>query len=295
MEYEKNTQDITGILQILNMLTQNINISVESIKSNIQQSNAEAIETSAEDFKKFILDLVDIMKSVEEIGEDSAQTTETTEMVGSIMGTLKLFTDNADSTIGQLIERVKESADVEIQASTTNFDTFVQDLMEILEDVYLSLRKLTMSKSQELYKQLDEISENINSQTDDLNLTDKRLTEANIQQKHDSENLSAFNQRLEEISKRNQEIKERSTKVEEEINERKANINERENQIKDVDAEITKLEDLKDAYWQNISKIQGDIENAQAELEKLRTDLQELHGIQSLFENLTEIDESVKI
>lgn len=294
VEYEKNTQDITGILQILNMLTQNINISVESIKSNIQQSNAEAIETSAEDFKKFILDLVDIMKSVEEIGEDSAQTTETTEMVGSIMGTLKLFTDNADSTIGQLIERVKESADVEIQASTTNFDTFVQDLMEILEDVYLSLRKLTMSKSQELYKQLDEISENINSQTDDLNLTDKRLTEANIQQKHDSENLSAFNQRLEEISKRNQEIKERSTKVEEEINERKANINERENQIKDVDAEITKLEDLKDAYWQNISKIQGDIENAQAELEKLRTDLQELHGIQSLFENLTEIDENIQ-
>jgi len=53
-EYDKSKDDVTGILQILNMLTQNINVSVESIKANIQQSNAEAIEHSAEDFKKFV-------------------------------------------------------------------------------------------------------------------------------------------------------------------------------------------------------------------------------------------------
>ncbi|MHA2036470.1 MAG: AAA family ATPase, partial [Promethearchaeota archaeon] len=131
MEYEKNTTDITGILQILNMLTQNINISVESIKGNIQQSNAEAIETSAEDFKKYVLDIVDIMKTVEELGSDSELATEMSLMLKSIMQTLKLFTDNADDTIEQLIEKVKESADVEIQSSTLTFDNFVQDLMEI--------------------------------------------------------------------------------------------------------------------------------------------------------------------
>ena len=58
-EYGKNTEDITGILQILNMLTQNIDVSVDSIKGTIQQSNAEAIDMSAEDFKKFMLDIVD--------------------------------------------------------------------------------------------------------------------------------------------------------------------------------------------------------------------------------------------
>ncbi|MCK4380520.1 MAG: hypothetical protein KAW51_05220, partial [Candidatus Lokiarchaeota archaeon] len=293
-EYEKNTTDITGILQILNMLTQNINISVESIKSNIQQSNAEAIETSAEDFKKFVLDLVDIMKSVEEIGDDTEQATEMTGMLKPIMKTLKLFTDNADTTIGQLIERVKESADVEVQASTTNFDNFVQDLMEILENVYLSLRKLTMSKSQELYKQLDEISESINSQMDDFNLTEKRLTEANIQNKHYSENLSAFNRRLEEINKRNQEINERIKKAEEETNERDGIISEREKEIKEVDVEIKKLEELKDTYWDKISKIQDDIDIKQKEQENMRDKLQELHGIQNLFDSITEIDDNVE-
>jgi chromosome segregation protein len=216
-EYEKNTKDITGILQILNMLTQNINISVESIKSNIQQSNAEAIESSAEDFKKFILDIIDIMKTVEDIGEDTDKSTETTEMLGPIMQTLKMFTDNADDTIIQLIDKVKESADVEVQSSTSTFDSFVQDLMEILENVYLSLRKLTMSKSQELYKQLEEISETTKSQTDDLNEIEKQLTESSIQEKHFSENLSAYNKRLNEIDKRNTEITQRIKKGEEEI------------------------------------------------------------------------------
>ncbi|MFW9999937.1 MAG: AAA family ATPase [Candidatus Hodarchaeota archaeon] len=293
-EYEKDTKDVTGILQILNMLTQNINISVESIKSNIQQSNAEAIESSAEDFKKFILDIIDIMKTVEDIGVDEEKHAEMTEMINSIMQTLKMFTDNADETINQLIDRVKESADIEVQSSTATFDSFVQDLMEILENVYLSLRKLTMSKSQELYKQLEEISETIKSQTDDFNQNEKQLTESNIQEKHLSENLSTYEKRLNEINKRNTEINERIKKGEQEIKEREKIINTRQSETSNFDIEIEKLKKLKDTYWDNLSTIQEDIDKKQNELENLREKLQELHGIQNLFENIAEIDDNVE-
>ncbi|MFW9823139.1 MAG: AAA family ATPase, partial [Candidatus Thorarchaeota archaeon] len=293
-EYEKNTRDITGILQILNMLTQNINISVESIKGNIQQSNAEAIETSAEDFKKYVLDIVDIMKSIEELGEESEQATEMSLMLNSIMETLKLFTDNADDTINQLIEKVKESADIEIQSSTMTFDNFVQDLMEILENVYLSLRKLTMSKSQELYKQLEEISENINSQTDELNIVENKLTENYIQKKHQSENLSSINRRLDEINKRKQDLNERITKSNQEVNERTNIINERNSETENIEKEILQLEGFKESYWDNISIIQDDIEKRQLKLDDLREKLQDLHGIQNLFENIIEIEESIQ-
>ncbi len=293
-EYENNTKDITGILQILNMLTQNINISVESIKSNIQQSNAEAIESSAEDFKKFILDIIDIMKSVEAIGGDEEKPTEMTEMLSSIMQTLRLFTDNADDTIIQLIDKVKESADVEVQSSTSTFDSFVQDLMEILENVYLSLRKLTMSKSQELYKQLEEISETINSQSEDYNKIEKQLSERNIQEKHFSENLSAYNKRLEEIDKRTTELNERIKKAEEEIAERDKTISNRQLEVDNLDNDIIKLKELKDTYWDKISKIQDDIDIKQKELENLREKLQELHGIQNLFDNIIEIDDNIE-
>ncbi|MFX1390392.1 MAG: AAA family ATPase [Promethearchaeota archaeon] len=292
-EYEKNTKDITGILQILNMLTQNINISVESIKANIQQSNAEAIELSADDFKQFILDIVDIMKTVEDIGVDEEKHAEMTEMINSIMQTLKLFTDNADETINQLIEKVKESADVEVQSSTTTFDSFVQDLMEILENIYLSLRKLTMSKSQELYKQLEEISQNIKSQMDDYNQIEKQLSENKIQTGYYEENYSTYNNRLQEIDKIQVELNERVENAEREIKEREELINSRQLEAKNFENDIVKLKELKNTYWEKISKIQNDIDTKQQEQESLREKLQELHGIQNLFNNIIEIDENV--
>ncbi len=294
IEYEKNAKDITGILQILNMLTQNINISVESIKSNIQQSNAEAIESSAEDFKKYILDIIDIMKTIEDVGENVEKSNGMSGMLNSITQTLKLFTDNADTTIGQLIEKVKESADVEVQESTSTFDSFVQDLMEILQNVYLSLRKLTLSKSQELYKQFEEISENINSQTEDFNKIERKLTEVNIQKKHYSENLLTFKRRLDEINKRNLELNERNKNAEIEISERQEIITSRQKEKDNLDIEVEKVKKLKDSYWDNISKTQNDIDKKQKDLEKLREKLQELHGIQSLFDNITEIDKNIQ-
>jgi chromosome segregation protein len=290
-EYERNTEDITGILQILNMLTQNINISVESIKSNIQQSNAEAIETSAEDFKKFVLDVVDIMKTVEGVTDDEEEKSEMSQMLGSILQTLTLFTENVDLTLDQLISRVKESADVEIQQSTSTFDSFVQDLMEILENVYLSLRKLTMSKSQELYRQLEEISENINSQNEDLNKVDMKLTEFNTQKKNDSDNLVLFSQRLEEINKRIAEINQLNLQSDDEIRKRTTLIDEK--QKEDYKAEIEKLKNLKNEYWDNSSAIQLQIDDKQKELEELQTKLQDLRGIQNLFENILEIEKNV--
>jgi chromosome segregation protein len=297
-EYERNTEDVTGILQILNMLTQNINISVESIKSNIQQSNAEAIETSADDFRKFVLDIIDIMKTVEDVEKEHEVQTEHEEQpehgtsLKSILQTLALFTENVDSTIDQLISKVKESADVEIQESTSTFDTFVQDLMEILENVYLSLRKLTMSKSQELYKQLEEISTTINSQADDLNGVGMHIKEINIQNSHDSETLKVSSKKLEEIKGRIQELETNSDEYEKEVTTRTESINQK--QAEDLTEEIKKLKDLKETYWENNSELEAKIDAKQKEFDVIQTKLQELRGIENLVENMMEIDNNVQ-
>jgi chromosome segregation protein len=291
-EYERNTEDVTGILQILNMLTQNINISVESIKSNIQQSNAEAIETSAEDFRKFVLDIIDIMKTVEDVEKEHEVQPEHGGSLKSILQTLTLFTENVDSTIDQLISKVKESADVEIQESTSTFDSFVQDLMEILENVYLSLRKLTMSKSQELYKQLEEISASIKSQADDLNEVEMHIKEINIQNSHDSETLKISTKKLEEINGRIQELETNSDEYEKEITTRTESINQK--QAEDLTEEINKLKDLKENYWENNSELESKIDAKQKEFDVIQTKLQELRGIENLVENMLEIDNNVQ-
>ncbi len=290
-EFERNTDDIKGILEILNMLTQNINISVESIKGNIQQSNAEAIENSASKFKQFVLDIKTIMETIEGVSSVAEESSDTSEM-SETLKTLELFTDNIDSSIDQLMDNVKESADVEIQDSTSTFDSFVQDLMEILENVYLSLRKLTMSKNQDLYKQLEEITENINSQNNDLNTIDKKLSVISTQNNHDSVDLSACNKRLEDVNKRISEINERIKKSGDDIEQRNLVIEEK--QKENFETEIKNLKQLKNKYWDDISIIKKNIEGNQIELDGLQKKLQELQGIQSFYDNIIEIESNIK-
>ena len=295
-EYNKNKDDITGILQILNMLTQNINVSVETIKGTIQQSNAEAIEISAEDFRKFILDLIDIMNTIESVGHDSDDSDDTSEvgdMLDSIHQTLTLLTDNADLTIEQLIDKVKDSSDVAVQESTSNFDSFVQDLMEILENVHLSLRKLTMSKSQELYQQLEDISENLTSQNNDLNFIEKNLTEITIQKKHYNDNLTTSNQRIEYVNKRILELTKKFENSESETATRNNIIDEKQKETEKIDLEIKKLNDLKDKYWNDNSQIQEEIETKQNEIDKIQNKLQELQGLKTLIENIEDIEDNI--
>ncbi|MHA1190702.1 MAG: AAA family ATPase [Promethearchaeota archaeon] len=291
-EYESNTEDISGILQILSMLTQNINISVESIKSNIQQSNAEAIDTSAEDFRKFVLDIIDIIKTMDYLeDEEEKDSKATSTTLHSILQTLNLFTNNVDLTIDQLISRVKESADVEIQQSTSTIDTLIQDLMEILENVHLSLRKLTMSKSQELYKQLEEISENIKTQTDDLNEIEMKVTELTIQNKHDSDSNTVSRQRLEVVNKRIKELTDNLNGYNEEIKQRTEQINKK--QKENFLESINLLKASRESYWEKNAVLQSNIEKKQKELDDLQNKLQELKGIENLIESMMEIDKNV--
>jgi len=293
-DYDKNTKDITGILSILNMLTQNINISVESIKGNIQQSNADAIEIAADDFRKFVLDIIDMMKILETIEFEDEKIDNMTTNLNSMLQIVGMFTDNADSTIDQLINKVQESSDIAVQDSTSEFDSFVQDLMEILQNIYLSLRQLTMSKSQEIYKQLDEISVSIKAQEDDFNEIEKKLTKLESQKRYDSENVMTFKRRLNEIEKRNNELNEKIEKLGKEVEERTGVINQKVKEIEKLEEEIKASTEIKSQYWENISKLQEEIESNQGELEVCQEKLQELHGIQSIYENIQEIENNIR-
>ena len=292
-EYEKDKSDINGILQILNMLTQNINISVESIKSNIQQSNAEAIDVSSEDFRKFILDIIDMMKTVEVVKE-GAETGEMANILDSIVHTLSLFNENADQTIEQLVYRIKESVDVAVQDSTSNFDHFVQDLMEILENIHLSLRKLTVSKSKDLYKQLEEIAENIQNQGEEVNEIGMNISELQIQNNHNTKDRNTSQSKLEEVQKRINELNEKNKESNKEIEQRNSTIKERKIQAEELNEQIQELRNLKENHWSTVSEIQEKLDEKQKNISDLDQKLQDLKGIETLFENLEEIRQNIE-
>lgn len=292
-EYEKNKEDIKAILQILNMLTQNIEISVDSIKGNIQQSNAEVIGLAGEDLRKFVLDVVDIMKTMEGVSCDKENIDEMSIMINSIRQTLDMFIENVDESIEQLFYKVRESVDIAVQDSTSNFDTFVQDLMEILQNIYLSLKTLTISKSQDLYKQLEEISENISSQEKELNVVEREISEIQLTKSHDQDNVKANELRLKNTNERINELTEKIDNIEKDIVAKINIIDSKKNEIDEINKEIKIKTDSKNSYWDNLSNTQREIEENQKIFDELQEKLQDLQGIQTLYENIAEIETNI--
>jgi len=293
-DYDQNKENLTGILQILNMLTQNIHISVESIKGAIQESNFEAISTSAEDFKTYIYDIVEMMKIIEEINKEELSDENIRGSLNSFTQTLNLYIENADSSISQLLTSVKESTDVAVQESTSNIDDFVQDLMEILENVYLALRKLTLSKSQDLYKELEEISESINSQLNELNDHEQKLTVFNSKKESFDQKLSEDKRKLDDFSSQSEEIKNKIIEFENETTEKNKFIDEKNKEKEQLIKEQENIKELKKQFWTIKKEIQDKVENNQKELDNIQENLQDLKGIQNLLENITEIEENIK-
>ncbi len=293
-EYEKNKEDIRAILQILNMLTQNIEISVDSIKGNIQQSNSEAIGSAGEDLRKFVLDVVDIMKTMEGIECEEEKIQEMSTVINSIRQTLDMFIENVDSSIEQLIFKVRESVDIAVQDSTSSFDTFVQDLMEILQDIHLSLKTLTISKSQDLYKQLEDISENINTQQKELSTLERELSETQLNKDHDNENLKAKELRLNDANQRISELNEKITEIENKNEERVQSLTTQKDDLKKLLSEINTINEAKNTYWDNLSQLQLAIEENQKIFDDIQEKLQDLQGIQTLYENIAEIEGNIQ-
>ncbi|MHA1845957.1 MAG: AAA family ATPase [Promethearchaeota archaeon] len=293
-EYEKNKEDIRAILQILNMLTQNIEISVDSIKGSIQQSNSEAIKLAGEDLRKFIFDIVDIMKTIESVKCEEDNIEEMENLLNSIRQTLDIFTENVDSSIEQLLFKVRESVDIAVQDSTANFDSFIQDLMEILENIHISLKTLTVSKSQDLYKQLEDITGSITAQQNELNTIEREIAETELNKEHDIENLNSTQARLKNINERlselNDKVKDYKNNIEEKIQE----LQIKKDELNSVITEIDKIAAEKNSYWESLSKIQQEIEENQKLFDDLQEKLQDLQGIQSFYENINEIDQNIE-
>lgn len=292
--YDRNKDDINGFLTTLQMLTQNINISVESIKGAIQESNDSAISSSSENFKKYVYDVVDIMKTIEEISKEDIPPDDVKWGLDSVVQTLGLFTDNADSSIEQIIESVRESTDIAVQESTSNFDDFVRDLMEILEFVPIALQELTLSKSQDLYKELEEITGSIASQSFELNNIEKELTVLNSKKDLNEEKLSEDKRKLEENSKRLQETMEKIEKFNNELSEKKKLISSKSVEKNQLGQDMQNVKDSKKQFWVKQKELQGQIDETIVDLEENQGQLQDLKGIQNLLENISEIEEEIK-
>ena len=128
---------------------------MEEIKGSIQYANRESLEEVSEEFRKHVRDISEILGTIEEVGVDD---------LNNFIATVKMFIENADESVNFLMTRIQENADNAVHTSSEEFDKFMQDLEEIINDTRLTLRKLEISDVGGIYDTVNSIQSDLDKQ-----------------------------------------------------------------------------------------------------------------------------------
>ncbi|HMF33365.1 MAG TPA: hypothetical protein VKK79_18205, partial [Candidatus Lokiarchaeia archaeon] len=154
-EMAQTQEEIAGIINILQVLTENISFTVEEIQGSIQYANKEALEDASQEFRKYVSDISEMLGTIEQVGLAD---------LNDFISNVKLFIENADESVNYLMTRIQDNADNAVHSSADEFNGFMQDLVEIINNTRLTLKKLEISDLGGVYDIVSSIQADLDKQ-----------------------------------------------------------------------------------------------------------------------------------
>ncbi|MHA1729627.1 MAG: AAA family ATPase [Promethearchaeota archaeon] len=291
-DFEIAQKEVDGVLQILGILSQEIGGSVGEIKSDMQNASETSINSSITTFRDYIDDFIDIIKPIEEISDLGESRIK--EQIEPIIGTMRLFTGNIDDTLRDIIENVREANDVAVQQSTGNFDTLIQDFIDIIENVHISLKRLTISRSGELHQEMEEISEEIQNYLSISAQNNAEISKLSAQINANSNELNSIELNYAKLLKKIGEFKKNIAKSEEESEKKNSLVEQARNKQQEITLKEKELKEFSDNYWKKVKELNSEIGQQTEVLNKYQDDLRELSDIHRILDNIDSINEEVQ-
>jgi len=123
------------------------------------------------------------------------RTNELRETIISISETLNMFSDNVEDSIDSMTTVVQKANGEAVDASSQDFDNFIQDIHQVFDTFNNVLQKLKLTNSIKKYLEIEEIYLEINKHVDQIEEFFKLHTEIQSQKELKEEelkNLLAF-------------------------------------------------------------------------------------------------------
>ncbi|MHA1648312.1 MAG: AAA family ATPase [Promethearchaeota archaeon] len=286
-EQEKNSSELENILNLLTEISQNIDRSAGDIKSDIQNVSQVAVDKSSTVFEQFMLDIRDIMTSFQEITETSgSQMNEMKEQLQFAADTLKLLIDNTKEPLDQMNDDVQEATDEALQESMANFDGFIRDFMDKFDSIRIAIQATAVSDTTELYRNLDDINENIQSQNQGLSQLNNDKTKIDLKIEQLNQNQKKLENSLKEIENKLKDNKERTNKHTSETDEKNKRIEEIREEIKNLDSQLNDIKSTSENFWKINKDYQTEIDSKSEELKQITSDLNSLSNVKHILDTI---------
>ncbi len=291
-DYEGAQTEVDGVLQILGILSQEIGGSIDEVKSDIQNASEKSLNSSITTFRDYIEDLLDVVKPIEEI--ESSGEKSITPLLIPIIETMKLFTDSFDDSLRDIIYDIREKNDIAVQESTGNFDTLIRDFIDIIENVHISLKRLTINRSTELYNEVEEISQEIQNFLSESAINTAEISKLTVLIDSKTTEMNAIQRNYNELVKKIDESQEKAEKSMEEQKSKNLLLEQTRTRQEEITVKEKGIKNFTDNFWNDIKIINTDIESQTSVLTKIQDDLREVRNIEKLLIEIDEAEDEVK-
>jgi len=256
-EMAKTQEEVAGIINILQVLTENISFTIEQIKGDIQHGNQEALEEASTEFHGYVNDVSQIISTIEQIGLGD---------LAAFIQNIKMFIENADESVNHIMTRIQENADNAVHSSSEEFDGFMRDLIEIVTNTRLTLKKLQVADLGNIYDAVNSIRANLDSQLDSLLENQSVLAAKETQLDLISKEILRRKKVLEDIATKTKNLLQKN-KLKTDLSETtKKNLENVTKQKSKIEEGLTKLKADVSARWDRIRYIVDNVGQAQDSL-----------------------------
>ncbi|MBN2150188.1 MAG: chromosome segregation protein SMC [Candidatus Lokiarchaeota archaeon] len=282
-EYEGAEQEIVGVVTNLEMLTENYKTGVSELSADIQASGADTVEDSMNDFNLYVKDIVSLIETLK-----SLQSEGKAEDLKHAFANLDMFLDNYDESMKILKDEVQKNMDKLVKENSANFNSFIQDLMDIMGQVHTSLRRLAMTRNTEQINALHELDKKKSSMLDDISTvsvnktkSEGDLKQATLEFKNVESKIKSTDQQIEELAKsiedKNKTIADHQQKIEALAKEKAG-----------FQAQIDEKNKQKDEFWEIQNRLNGEIEEKTKTLQGVQDKIRGLQTVQKLIKDIDE-------
>jgi chromosome segregation protein len=282
-EYEGAEEEIFGVMKNLEMLTENYSSGMSELKSEIQADGLDAIEDSMLSVKDYVQDLLGMIETIKDL-EAAGEKDEIEEGFKS----MDMFIENVDDTLTNLKSQVQDKINALVNSSSSKFSDFMKDLLEIMSQVHIALRKLKMTRNTEQINALHELDKKKSELTDEIGSinvtytkTEGDLKQAALEVKNNENKLKSFETQIADLSSsiegKNQSIAEFEEKIEA--------LNQQKN---DFQADIDEKTKSKDEFWEITNQLNTDMEDQNAKLQEVQDRVRGLQTVQKLIKDIDE-------
>ena len=290
-EYEGVEEEIFGIMNSLEMLTENYSIGISELKADIQADGIDAVDSSMINFRDYILDIIEMIGVVKQLSQEDKY-----EDLEQAFLSMDMFLENYEVSLNNLKVEIQDHITTLVKNNTSEFTNFIQDLLDILSQVHISLRKLSMTRNTEYINELHELDKKKSRHQDELSDLNVSLTKSEGGFKQASMELKNIQNKLKNYEKELKELTDDIASKDESIDEHNKKIVNLEKDKGELEDKIAEKSKEKDEFWELSQKLNQEIEEKNEVLQEVQDKIRGLETVQKLIRDLeeheTEIEES---